>query len=424
MMEGTESEAMNSLFIVTNDYPYGRGDSIFVLPELLYLRESFEVTVISTSLEEKIQAELLDGVKYRHFQLKLTAAKKLRYILRFFLNRFCLQELYDIIRNGREHRLGRIYKSIEFFACAEEFYHFLQETMDDELSEKKGIFLTYWCNACSMSLLLHSLKYQNLKHATRLHGYDVYEERYAFGRQPFKNFINDRLDKLFFVSHNAREYYFKVHPRLEREKTFVSSLGVERMVPGLCRTGGRQFFTLVSCSSTIPLKRVNLIIEALSLVQTEIPVKWIHFGNGTSQKEMIGLAREKLSNKAGVSYEYMGEIDNEEIKRFYLSEKPDCFITTSSTEGSPVSVMEALACGIPVIGTAVGDIPRMVRQNGVLLPANPQKEEVAAALEKIVSASPAEKEFMSRQSLKIWEEGYDREKNEREFVQELKKLLL
>ena len=110
--------------------------------------------------------------------------------------------------------------------------------------------------------------------------------------------------------------------------------------------------------------------------------------------------------------------------RFYLSEKPDCFITTSSTEGSPVSVMEALACGIPVIGTAVGDIPRMVRQNGVLLPANPQKEEVAAALEKILSASPAEKEFMSRQSLKIWEERYDREKHEREFVQELKKLLL
>ena len=65
MMEGTESETMNSLFIVTNDYPYGRGDSIFVLPELLYLRESFEVTVISTSLEEKIQAALLDGVKYR-----------------------------------------------------------------------------------------------------------------------------------------------------------------------------------------------------------------------------------------------------------------------------------------------------------------------------------------------------------------------
>lgn len=140
MMEGTESETMNSLFIVTNDYPYGRGDSIFVLPELLYLRESFEVTVISTSLEEKIQAALLDGVKYRHFQLELTAAKKLKYIFRFFLNRFCLQELYDIIRNGREHRLGKIYKSIEFFACAEEFYRFLQETMDDELSEKKVSF--------------------------------------------------------------------------------------------------------------------------------------------------------------------------------------------------------------------------------------------------------------------------------------------
>ena len=414
---------MNSLFIVTNDYPYGLGDSNFVLPELPYLQESFEVTIISTSPEGEIRSELLDGIRYRHFQLKLTSVKKLKYFLLFFLNRFCLRELYDILKNSREHRPGRIYKSIEFFACAEEFYHFLKGTMDDELSEKRGIFLTYWCNAYSLSLLLHSSKYKNLKYATRLHGYDVYEERYAFGRQPFKNFINDRLDRLFFVSHNAREYYFRAHPRMERRKTFVSSLGVERMEPATSRTCGEEARILVSCSSTIPLKRVGLIIEALALFHVGTSVRWIHFGDGIDQKEMIRLAKEKLVDKQGISYEFKGETDNEEIKRFYEEERPDCFITTSSTEGSPVSVMEALACGIPIIGTAVGDIPCMIRQNGVLLPADPQKEEVAAALEKVLGASEAEKELMSRQSLEIWEERYDREKNEKEFVRELSRLL-
>ena len=413
---------VDRLFIVTSDYPYScsSGDSNFVLPELKYLKDSFQVCVISTSDHTKIQSEILDDVEYRHFRLQLTWWKKIKYFFSFFTRRICRKELVEIVKNNSKNAIGKIYKSIEFYACAEEFYAFLKQELNAELSEEAGIFLNYWCNAYSLSLILHNGKYRNLKRATRLHGCDLYEDRYAYGRQPFKKIINAGMDKLFFVSYNAREYYLRIHPELERGKTYVSSLGVEKRIAVETDRKEEKGFLLVSCSSIIPLKRVELIIEALSLLEPSDSVDWVHFGDGSQQEAVTHLAEEKLGMKKKVSFTFKGRIKNEEVKKFYCEKRPDCFITTSSTEGSPVSVMEALACGIPVIGTAVGDIPYMIRDNGILLTENPDPKEVASAIEKMISCSGRERKEMRRESVRIWEERYSSEKNERDFIKELR----
>lgn len=415
---------MNRLFIVTSDYPYSysSGDSNFVLPELKYLKSNFQICVISTSDNTEVKAEILNDVEYRHFQLHLIWLKKIKYFFAFFTKRICRRELVDILKSSNKNTIGKIYKSIEFFACAEEFYRFLKQNLDAELSEEDSIFLNYWCNAYSLSLILHDGEYKNLKRVTRLHGCDLYEDRYTYGRQPFKRIINAGLDKLFFVSYNAREYYLKIHPELERSKTYVASLGVEkRSIKKLSGKEEREFL-LVSCSNIIPLKRVGLIIDALALVETSTPVNWVHFGDGSQQEEMIRLAEKKLGRNRKISFVFKGRVENEEVKKFYCEERPDCFITTSSTEGSPVSVMEALACGIPVIGTAVGDIPFMINNNGILLSSNPEIKEIVTAIEKMIDGPLEEREEMRQESIKIWEERYNREKNESDFMNELCKV--
>ena len=58
----------------------------------------------------------------------------------------------------------------------------------------------------------------------------------------------------------------------------------------------------------------------------------------------------------------------------------DAFILSSKREGFPMSILEAMAAGLPVIATNVGGIPEIVRdgQNGILVPPQDQNSLVNA----------------------------------------------
>jgi len=81
-------------------------------------------------------------------------------------------------------------------------------------------------------------------------------------------------------------------------------------------------------------------------------------------------------------------------KRTAYSEVPsdyqqaDIFITTSISDGTPVSLLEAMASGLPCIATQIGGIPEWVEQNktGLLIPPK-SPERVADAL-LYLAASP------------------------------------
>ena len=60
----------------------------------------------------------------------------------------------------------------------------------------------------------------------------------------------------------------------------------------------------------------------------------------------------------------MGAIQNVEVYKYYNEHCADLFINVSSSEGLPVSIMEAISFGIPVIATDVGGTGEIVK-NGI-----------------------------------------------------------
>ncbi len=113
---------------------------------------------------------------------------------------------------------------------------------------------------------------------------------------------------------------------------------------------------IVSFSNVIPLKRVELIFEVLNgLVNHEI--RWVHFGDGQNLPELE--QKIALEKKSHLTVEFRGRVSNEEVLDFYKQEGPYFFINLSTSEGIPVSIMEAFSVGIPVVATAVGGSPKL-----------------------------------------------------------------
>ena len=81
-----------------------------------------------------------------------------------------------------------------------------------------------------------------------------------------------------------------------------------------------------------------------------------------------GMTIEELSNYAKlkkVNVTFTGKLSKSEWTR--LSEKFDVFINTTHFDNTPVSVIEAMALGLPIVSTNVGGIPFLLKNNETAL---------------------------------------------------------
>ena len=82
-------------------------------------------------------------------------------------------------------------------------------------------------------------------------------------------------------------------------------------------------------------------------------------GEGSERSEL-----EQLANELGLSshIEFVGYKSQAEVREYL--QKTDVFVLPSFAEGVPVSLMEAMAVGVPVVTTQVGGVSELV-DNGV-----------------------------------------------------------
>ena len=105
-------------------------------------------------------------------------------------------------------------------------------------------------------------------------------------------------------------------------------------------------------------------------------------------------------------------MSNEAVSEWFKDNQPDVFINTSSSEGVPVSIMEALAYATPIIASDVGGTKEVVYDgvNGVLLKNYEDIDEVSNALIKLATMEESEYQDLRKRSYNVW-------KNERNAAQ-------
>ena len=118
------------------------------------------------------------------------------------------------------------------------------------------------------------------------------------------------------------------------------------------------------------------------------------------------------------SVQLPGWIDPEQLIGLY--HQSHLFVLPSYYEGFPMVVLEAMACGLPIISTRVGGIPELIEegQNGILIDPGDRK----ALLEALVALldDPILRETMGQNNIKKIREKYDIPI----YIQKLKSLYL
>lgn len=115
----------------------------------------------------------------------------------------------------------------------------------------------------------------------------------------------------------------------------------------------------------VPIKDLGTLIESLALMRGARPhVRLVVVGDGEQRKQMERAVRSRNLHDA---VRFLGWRDD--LAAIYSA--LDVFVISSLNEGTPVSLIEAMAAGVPVVATAVGGVPDVVRDEvtGLLCPA-------------------------------------------------------
>lgn len=138
---------------------------------------------------------------------------------------------------------------------------------------------------------------------------------------------------------------------------------------------------LLSVRNFEPHYRVANTLSAYVLLRQRYPDATLALaGYGSEEGELRRLA----ASLGADGIRFLGRVPPDSVQQVYAD--TDIFVNSSVVDNQPVSVLEACASGLPVVSTAAGDIPAMLRQGeaGVLVPpSNPaaMAEAIAALLE-------------------------------------------
>lgn len=289
------------------------------------------------------------------------------------------------------------------------------------------------------------------KFVVRFHGSDIYEE--AKGYLPFREMLYGAVDYAVTISENGKEYI---------ERNYASQPGETRVFrlgsafhSDACPNLGAPVpengneadstgaYNILSCSNVIELKRVHLIAAAMLFLERDRELAcalkekgishicWTHIGDGpllAPIKEMLmqNGVPEGEEEITPVAFNFLGALPHNKVLEYYQTHYTDLFIQTSRSEGIPVSIMEALSYGTPVIATDVGGVAELLPQGcgcGKLLPKDLDAQTLAGHMKSWILSSLELPEFdLALAARRQWEQKWDCRKNYTEFARFLKGL--
>lgn len=200
-----------------------------------------------------------------------------------------------------------------------------------------------------------------------LQGSDIYLPKLYEGLT-FKLVLN-QADAIIALTYDMRE---EVRKLCNREILVIpNGVDLERF-RALSKVEARRKLQLNADSKIIifvgnlyQIKGVRYLIEEMKVIKQECPeVQLLLVGDGVDRRVLEQLV-DKLN--LGQCVTFIGAIPNERVPDYLCAS--DLFVLPSFSEGFPVTFLEAMACGLPILATRVRGLPEIIRdgENGFLV---------------------------------------------------------
>ncbi|WP_455436888.1 glycosyltransferase [Hungatella hathewayi] len=390
------------LIIFTRDFPFGIGEAAFLIPELAALEKTFAISIICKNITSKQTTSISSNISIYRCSGKTKV--NLMLLFRVLTNGYFWREIVSVGVKKRQLLL-EICKEV---LSAEQFYAFMK---NNKLLFNDGtIYYSYWYDQSVLAMAMHKKQIKKSKLITRIHRADLYKN------QVFRKQVDQYVDNIIFISRAGMEYYLKANnQKYEQEKHRLFYLGSDSQYP-INHRKSDEVLRIFSCSFLSPVKRIDKIIDVIEKI--DYPnVQWRHIGDGILKKEIESYAEKKLSSKNNISYEFLGYQENEVVKKHMHEDNIDIFINLSESEGLPVTFMEAMSQGIPVVTNNVGGVSEIVNnKNGILVEKDTSPDEIAQII--IMYKLHEDEQRQKRQAAyNTWKENYNATDNYRKFAQ-------
>lgn len=408
---------MRRLVLITNDFPYGIGEN-FLEVEVDYYGEFDQVYIYPVGrCAGKMRAVPSNVI--------VDKKRRKRKITSNIYNEEIVREIWYCVRR---QGLNRTFGKVCLYRQAVDYYNRASHEADRIGKSLKAagvkakdhiVIYSYWMHLPAIVAALLSRQYPNAKLVTRCHGYDLYEERNKDLYQPYRKLIFEKMDVIIPISKAGKRYLSERYGKIQ-SKIKIYRLGVNNDMVDFTPNswwGGNGVLRIVSSSNLVLVKRVERIVEALSHIR-DISIEWKHFGDGVREKHLKKLCENLLTDHSNIKWQFMGRVSNEEMLDYYDKQRPHVLINVSESEGLPVSMMEAMSYGIPVIGTDVGGVKEIIadHRNGYLLNADADSKTIAAVISKFYRQSEQEYKAMSHYARKTYDKRYNAKENYSRFV--------
>lgn len=363
------------ILVLTTTFPRWKDD---VRPAFVYelserLQESgFEIVVLAPHDYGAKTFEMMDNMKVYRFP---------------YFYPFRYQKLVyrgGILPNIKESNLAKIQVPLLLLA---EFYYAFKIIR----KEKIDFIHSHWIIP---SGLIGGIFRELIRtpHVTTAHAGDVFTIRNSKILRNIGFFVFKNSNKITANSSYTKDVIISIQNRT-KDNIEIIPMGVDtsRFNPNKASNLRDAFgadYLIFSVGRLVDKKGVKYLIMAMKDVINEFPRAKLIIGGSGPEKENL----EKLSESLGLRENviFTGYIKNSDLPKYYASS--DIFVLPSietkegDTEGLGIVLLEAIACGTPVIGSDIGGITDIIKDGETgLLAKSENPEDIAKQIIEILS---------------------------------------